>query len=429
MSGDSKRYFECFFKELEAQGIPYVVLHSYQDLPGIITSDIDYSVQDSDLKRIPAIQARVARELGWALAQVMQHQVCASYSVLVDLENPANFLKLDVCSHYVKDHCFLLRDSTLLEGRRSFHGFYVPSPAAEFIYVLAKVFGKNKAIAGYLQELRSLWEQDRAGAQRRFEQLLGDTGASLEEWFSRPPEAWAPLNGIMRRKNRYGIALLCREFVRVVKRAFHPTGLHIALLGPDGTGKSTLLAQLRQMMEPCFRKQRVFHFRPMVFQKKTGAPVSDPHAKPPRNSALGWVKVLYYFFDQWSGWLLWIFPGKLRSTFLIFDRNFDDMLVDEKRYRLSGTAGLVRILRVLLPGEDMVFVLDAPPEIIHRRKPELSLAELERQRGALRQLARSNGRYALVSAEGAPGEVALNVVRQIVKLLATRTQHKLGLPG
>ncbi len=42
-------------------------------------------------------------------------------------------------------------------------------------------------------------------------------------------------------------------------------------------------------------------------------------------------------------------PAKKRDELVIFDRSFDDLLVDERRYRLQGTAWLVRILRRLLP--------------------------------------------------------------------------------
>ena len=273
MNGDPQRYFDSFFRELENRDIPYVILHSYENLPGVIASDIDYSVPDADLQKIPAIQLELARQQGWALAQSLQHQVCASYSVLVNLANPANFLKLDVCSHYVKDYCFLLKDSTLLVGRRRFQNFYIPAPAAEFIYVLAKVFGKNKSIADYLPQLRLLWQQDKAGAQKNFDELFGNTGASLEEWFARPPQAWASLNHIMRSRNRYGIALYCRELGRIIKRMAHPTRIAHRLAGARMAWENRHCSRrFSASWSRCFRKQKVFHFRPMIFQKATRAP-------------------------------------------------------------------------------------------------------------------------------------------------------------
>ena len=102
------------------------------------------------------------------------------------------------------------------------------------------------------------------------------------------------------------------------------------------------------------------------------------------------------------------------------------MLVDQRRYRLGKSTELVRLLRLFLPREDLVFVLDAPPEIIHQRKQELSIEELERQRDALRKLAQSSARYVLVPAEGSPEEIAAAVCRKIVEKLAFRTQCNIG---
>ncbi|MGB8356958.1 MAG: hypothetical protein WCD79_23880 [Chthoniobacteraceae bacterium] len=428
MTGDSQRYFKYFFAELEARKIPYAILHSYQNFPEVIPSDIDYVVRNVDLHRIPVIQGELAAKLGWNLAFQIEHHVSAFCSILANAQEPGCVLRLDVCSAYTEGRCFVADGATLLLDRRCYKNFYVPSPSAEFIYVLAKLLGKKKSVARYLSRLRELWQEDRAGAQRRFDELLGDTGASLETWFERPAEEWSELGRIMRRRNGYGIELSCREFGRLLRRVAHPTGLHIALLGSDGVGKSTLLAQVRRTMESCFPKQQAFHFRPMLFQKNHGAPVSDPHARPSRNAVMAFAKVFYYFFDNWVGWLLRVLPGKWRSALVIFDRNFDDMLVDPRRYRIGGWTGLVRVLRGLLPREDLVFVLDASPEVIHGRKPELPVAELERQRGELRKLVKNDRRYVLVSAEGVPEEVAAEVCRKIVETVAARTRRRLGIP-
>ena len=416
-------FFTLFFNELERRGISYVVLHSYENLPERILSDVDYAVADSDLPKIRPIQTEIAREHGWLLAQVLQHQVFAFYAVLVDSENPASHLKLDVCSHYVKDHCFLVRDGALLEGRRRYRGFFVPSPAAEFIYTLTKVFGKNKPVADFLPRLRELWTQDSEGAQKGFDRTFGDTGRSLEDWFAQPAEAWARLDSTMRANNRFGPRLFAREAARVLQRTIHPTGAFVTLLGPDGAGKSTLLENLRTLLEPFFRGQKVFHFRPMLFQKKRES-VSDPHGRPPRGLLASWLKVIYYFTDWWLGFFALILPARVRSTLVIFDRSFEDLRIDPRRYRLRGADALVRVLRRLLPRADRILILDAPPELIHARKPELPVSEIESQRAALRALAAGDPRCVLLAAGEAPEKVALHAAREVLLFLAARSERR-----
>ena len=96
------------------------------------------------------------------------------------------------------------------------------------------------------------------------------------------------------------------------------------------------------------------HFRPMVLHKRThddAAAISTPQGRVPRNAFVSWLLIFYFFADHWAGWLLKVLPAKIQSSLLVFDRNFDDLLVDERRYRLSGTSLLVRILRRCRDGD------------------------------------------------------------------------------
>ena len=428
MTCNTREFFKLFFGELEKRGIAHVILHSYQEFPEKITSDIDYAVPDKYLPGLRAIQSELARKNGWALVQTLQHGVFAYYAVLVNLENPAEFLKLDACSNYARARRFLVPEKVLLENRIPCRGFYIPAPAAEFIYVLAKVFdAKHKSPAKYLPRLKDLWQQDPAGAQTNFDNVFGNTGKTLEQWFSTPADDWKRLGTLMLARNRFGPVLMLRESARVVKRAWHPTGFSFAVLGSDGSGKTTLLARVRTLLEPCFRYQQTLHFRPQVLRKRTpgdDATITNPHGQTPENPMLSWLKVGYYFADHWAGWALLVLPGRIRSTLVIFDRDFDDMLVDQKRYRLSGCAALVRVLRALVPHPQRTFILSAPAAVLHQRKPELSVVELERQQQVFQQLATDQKRYLLISAELPPDRVAEIVWREVVLRLAAREEKR-----
>lgn len=421
MTCDTREFFTLFFSELEKRNIPCVILHSYQKYPDEIRSDIDYAVSDADLPKLRDIQIELARKHNWALVQTLQHGVFAFYAVLVNLENPAESLRLDACSNYARARRFLLPERILLENRVPCRGFYVPAPAAEFIYVLAKMFdAKNKSPAGYLPRLRELWRQDPARAQEYFMEVFGETGKTLEQWFASPPDEWRRLGALMLGRNKFGPGLMLREMIRVIARIFEPTGMCLVVMGSDGSGKSTLLANLRNLLEPCFRNQLMFHFRPAVFEKKKTGTVTDPHGQVPRNAFSSCLKVCYYFADYWIGWLKLVLPAQVRSTLTIFDRGFDDLLVDQKRYRLTGTGWLAGLLRPFLPRADRIFVLSAPAEVLHQRKPELPLGELKRQQNVLQKLAASGKRYALISAAEPAEEVAKKVWRDVVNRMAAR---------
>ena len=420
-----REFFEEFFRRVEERGIAYAVLHGYDDFPARFGSDVDYAVPDADRRKIAPLLAGLARERGWVVAKTWPHELFAAYSVVIDPLNPANHLALDVCSHLAKDRCLLLRDTTLLEDRqRHRRGFFVPAPAAEFIYLLAKALAKNAPVAKYFARLRELAALDPQGAQRRFSELFGETGRTLDAWLGAPAPEWERLGSAMRARTRYGPALLIAEMARRARRALRPAGLHIALLGPDGAGKTTLLGNLERLLAPCFSRQRVFKFRPDVFNRIEPGTEPEPHRRAPRGRLLSCAKILYYFADWWLGLFLRLLPERRRGALVVFDRDFDDLVIDQRRYLVRGVGALARVLRRFVPRADATFILDADPQAVHARKPELPVAELERQRQAFRRLAAGRARMHLVSADAPPEEVARVVSREVIQLLAAREQRR-----
>src|SRR5207253_1875661 len=91
-----------------------------------------------------------------------------------------------------------------------------------------------------------------------------------------------------------------------------------------------------------------------------------------------------------------------------------------RRYLVQGVGTLARILRRFVPRAAMTLILEADPRVIHARKPELPIEELERQRQAYRTLAAGSDRFRLISAEEPSDEVARKVCREVILLLAQR---------
>jgi thymidylate kinase len=423
MSTTAAEFIDLYFNKLEELGIPYVIIHSYQTLPWDVASDIDYAVYDRDLPSLTAIQEELGRQHNWAVVQSFQHGVFAYYNVLISLDDPSQRLLLDACSNYARARRLLVPNDVLLDGRRRYGTYWVPEPRAEFIYEATKLFdAKKKDPARYLPKLRTLWEQDREGAENLFTRAFGDTGRPIEEWLSQPPEEWHRLRELMLGRNRFGPWLLVRETIRVLTRVLRPTGMQITLLGPDGSGKSTLIELMHDDLGDFFRRSKVYHFRPMFFESPSDSkPVTEPHGKPAYGLARSMAKLLYYFLDHWAAYLLKLLRLKVESTLIIFDRDFDDILVDPKRYRLSPAAiPLACVLRKMLPKSEVTFVLDVDPANCHARKPELPVPELERQRGELRALAASDRRYHLIDSNRPAKEVANSVCGSVIDLLLKR---------
>ena len=308
-------------------------------------------------------------------------------------------LGVDITEGERENGLILMSGEELISKRWQFNGFWLADPAIEFAYIMAK-----STLNGTLpphQSARLKVLVDELGvphAQRIASELFG------EGWKERVVEACSgsSLGGLLGKlRKRLWLKTLrrdplnpvrCRlsDLPRLIVQWFRPTGLFVVLLGPDGVGKSTLIGRLTvALCSAAFTRYRIFHWRPMVVvrQKETGRPVSDPHDEPARGTLGSVAALLVVFLDYWLGYLLVLRPLLARSGLIVFDRYFQDLLVDPLRYRYGGPTWFARLLSRFVPPPDLVFlVLDAEEEVILSRKREVPREELRRQRASYRQL-------------------------------------------
>lgn len=140
-------------------------------------------------------------------------------------------------------------------------------------------------------------------------------------------------------------------------------GITVALLAPDGAGKSTAVERLSRAFPLPVRT---------VYMGLYGRDQPPPPALVPGMGTL--IRML----RQWRGYLV----GRRHR------RGGDIVLFDRYCYdaRLPGRGGtLLRRMRTWMlghacPPPDLTVVLDASGEVLHRRKPEHRLEELEQRR-------------------------------------------------
>jgi thymidylate kinase len=193
-------------------------------------------------------------------------------------------------------------------------------------------------------------------------------------------------------------------------------GRVVAIVGPDGTGKTGLADRLEEWLRRRHWVIRVHHvYRLLPGSAAAQRPTGKPHAQTPYPAWLAAVKVAYLFVGHMARWLVTIRPHVRRGGWVIVERGWSDMVVDPRRYRLSGTR-LARRLGALTPTPDRTLVLDAPADVVHARRDELSIAELDRQLDAWRSIATSDPRAVVLDASLSASEVAAAAIQSLEAL-------------
>ena len=164
----------------------------------------------------------------------------------------------------------------------------------------------------------------------------------------------------------------------------------MVFVGPDGSGKTTLIEKLKEDSFEIFRslpnRFQVFHHRPhflrnisQLFKRKmSDEEVFDinfnPHSGKQSNSLVSFFKLIYYSCDYFLGYLSKILPLQRQNKFVIFDRYFYDFIVDQKRSALYVPRKLAILLyMILIPKPNKIFFIKVDPQEAHIRKNELSV--------------------------------------------------------
>lgn len=443
---NNSELFKQLIRKFEDAGMPYCILAGYDDYPETISSDVDFMIHSSWSSRLPALIADTAADGGAHLVQSLQHETTAIYFVLALQQGATlSYLHPDSSCDYKRNNRFWLSSVDILKNRRRHpNGFWIPSAADAFIYYLIKKIDKMSLSPQQADQLIARFAEDPRGCSARLQQLFPPAEASLiqaavciQRKFDDP--IWASLLSALpdiretlhsraikiplRERLRNAMEGLGRKLARIQR----PTGLHIVFLGPDGSGKSSVIECYMREMAQAFRRIEYRHLKPGPLKGSGSAPVVDPHAQPARGPLGSIAKLVHFWASYLRGSLLWSYPRYLRSSLLVFDRYYHDLLADPARYRYGGSLLLARLLGKLLPQPDLVFILDAPAEVLQSRKQEVPFEESVRQRTAYRQLKGEYERAYIIDASEPLDKVVASVLAHTITFMEQRTAKRLGL--
>lgn len=375
---------------LENSGVPYAVTSGIDGFPDAIGRDIDLLIEERDRLAVVKAAARTFCAAGWKLAS-----------------------RRRLNGHY---WCFAVDDSTKTVCEFDLAGPLQWGPAIFADHPYPDTKTGPFAVDSYARLVKRLILPLLAGKADKVSKFnsdgfgIGETGTliskRLQDFFGKdltarllaaihdnstqdlsklaPELRKAALSRSIR--NPWGLLRAAVNRVReklAVSPFEKPLAPVVAVVGPDGVGKSTIIRELRELLPKRLPINGVIlrHWRPSFLPplgQLAGQEVpQEGIAHPPRRKPgkLRWVRNLYYSLDFTLGSWLKDRPSSAFNKIIIYDRCYLDMQADPLRFGLPDVKGLASLAK-LYRHPDLVVLLEDSPERIHARKPELSVAEI-----------------------------------------------------
>lgn len=206
-----------------------------------------------------------------------------------------------------------------------------------------------------------------------------------------------------------------------VKRWLFPVSPWLALLGVDGSGKSTVLVHLQKTaVRTGYTGLFVLHRRPQLISRPAANQpqgVIAHYGKRPHGRLLSAVKLTAIWLDWLLGYFLCIHRRRTQRVLVVADRHaLLDMLVDPLRYRYGGSPRWVRTAVDCLPMPDGVILLDAPTAVVQARKQEITAEKTAELRRRYLRLIQEVQHGFVVDASQQPDRVTADIWQLIFKL-------------
>jgi thymidylate kinase len=431
------------FEQLELKQINYCLLRGYEELATVgDKDDIDLLVQEQSLEPLQS----VLNQLNFVRLPVWGH---APHHFFVMYDEPSDrWLKLDVVTTliYGKPIPSLHTDLAVacLSRRRRRGVAFVPAPEEELVTLLLHcLLDKGEFAPRRLQRIQELRHE--VADEVYLDKLLRTVWAPNTTWAQLAamidganwPALLAMRHATVKRlAHGQRMPVLARQLSGQVLRKLdrvagmlQPRSLTVALLAPDGGGKTTLATELSKRF---FLPSRYIYMGTNIEASTVGLPttrwIQSQSRRPSSMRRLPlWLIARGLRFpnnvlEQWYRYGL-SYYHMARGRMIVFDRYvFDAPGVARKKSLKSRLRNW--LVSAIAPKPDLVVFLDAPGEVLYARKGEHSPALLEQQRQHYLRLQTHLPQMVVVDATNNADQVRRSVTSLIWQWYAANIQRR-----
>ena len=418
----SKRHAKIlsdFFQELGKSNIRFFIIRNYEGLPDKNTSkDVDIILKYGTAKAAERILKDVFRRNGLSyFYRVIIEECYVHYAI----NKKGDFaIHIDLMNGYINRGVELFTFEELYSQTIDYNGFRVLNELYNgvmlFIY---KQFGYKRPQLkdAYKLAIYDVWLRypDFSSILERMlgkdiypkisaciEQKDFDTMLSYSSIVSQRLRQYSNQTSFVRNQYRR-IRFITQKVNRIIFR-YRKYEKSFSVMAPDGTGKTTFLTQLLNRLAFLYvdapndiKRFHLYHFRPGLFPNlgavgekarvmKQDTDFTNPHRAKPAGFFSSLIRITYYWLDYVLGWMYYTRRDVQYDLYTVYDRYSYDLLVDPRRTRLKLPYWVRRCFVACMPHPKINFFLKASPDVIIKRKAELTHNEITRQVSAYERL-------------------------------------------
>ena len=396
------RFISGFFAALDERGVSYCVLRGYEGLPESPGRDIDIFIEDR--AGIEDELCGVVRGLGWNCMEKCSSEGFFTLACYTLDGGSAVSLQLDFWTKLLLRGVEWANGAQILSDTGVHNGIRVASYGAEAAVTAVKEFmGGGLIKEKYRERLMKLAAEDGDRFAAVLSPAFGKKAEELRSLLAAGDLERANALGrgfkkaiFKKRPFGYLFGSLHRVFEKLAAGRRKP-GMLAAFVGPDGSGKTTIIERERQLLKPFFESTAVYHMRYNILPElKTGHGFSSmkgkvgsgtAEKKPVKRSLISklasWFVVLYYTLEFMLGNHR-IRRARRKNTLVLYDRYYYDHFIQPTTRELVFP--FRKLLLALVAKPDIVIHLNADPEVVYARKQELSKREIAAQNEAISRL-------------------------------------------
>jgi thymidylate kinase len=419
----------------EDEGIRYFILRNYEGLPEInLSKDVDIVIEQKNILKAKKILKQVYIENKIKYYHEVQYgyvYCCHGMNIETNMA-----IHIDIIGSYVSKGSELFTFDEMYAHTENYNNFRVLNKYFEGVMVfIYKQFNYKPILNDEYKNIIYNTHKSYPDFQILIADLVGteltskifieieqknfDNMLKYSDQLTKALRKYAfkmhPIKTI-----KYTIEFYIKKIDRLIFR-YNKFAKVFSIMAPDGAGKTTFLDALIDKIDFYYVSDKsdnrchVYHFRPRLLPnlgalgKKTGVKQPDedftnPHRAKPASTLSSLVRISYYWLDYVIGYSYSVRKDVQYDRFSVFDRYSYDFIVDPGRTRLNLPLWIRKLYVKCMHHPKIVFYLRADPEVIYKRKQELTLDEIKRQTIEYKKVAASSPRFVTLDANRSANE-------------------------